>query len=74
VVWSRGGWSRAAPHGEEVGEGPSPTGRRRAGDNSLAVAVAGGSHVGDAWSGPKQGLGWLMSEAECHSNGRRRWI
>jgi hypothetical protein len=39
------------PRGEEVGEGPDSTGRRRAADNGPAAVRMSGMRVGDAQTG-----------------------
>jgi hypothetical protein len=49
-----GGGSEAAPRSEEVGEGPSLTGRRREASNGPTVVLKG-----DVWAALKQGPGTL---------------
>jgi hypothetical protein len=44
----KGAMAVVASHGEEVGEGPSPTGSQRAAGNGHATAHVGGTRVGGA--------------------------
>jgi hypothetical protein len=44
----KGAMAVVASHGEEVGEGPSPTGSQRAAGNGRATAHVGGTRVGGA--------------------------
>jgi hypothetical protein len=48
-----GGQLETVPRGEEVGEGPDPTGRRRVAGNGPTVTLVSGTHAG----GAKQGRG-----------------